>query len=267
MRFKFFIPFFILVFTILSKAEVTESCSSFYTNTTKKNIFIQRGLEKIPVLGIGIKIKNMAKEELTLRRKLTSEQIIQRQNDNELKSLSSKILWSVTLNYLSNEYLGVWGFPPNFDFLNIKKLSNQELELLSNRSNKLSFEEIFKYFGKWKPFLHEAIRIWSFAIVAHTAYGLLENPEQLQQLKIAIQSSVISISTSNARLDQIQNNLYSDKKIRDLALEKWTASFRITEGRDPDIDKYPQDKREWEKVYRQIQDTPIEDLRFNYSSK
>lgn len=265
MRWKYFISFFILSFGILSKAEVSLSCSSFYQNTTKQNIFIQRSIEMIPFIGLGKKIQNMAKEELKLRRNLTSKQFEQRQKGKDLKSLSIKLLWSGSLNYLTNKYLGVWGVLPNIDLLKIKKLTNQELELLSNSPQELSFKEIFKYFGKWKPLAHEAIRVWSFAMVTHLAYGLAENPELLQQLKIGIQSSIVSISTSNTRLAHLQNTSYSEEQIRDLALEKWKASFKITEGRSPDPEKFHEDKIEWEKVYSQIKSSPIEKLKVYYS--
>ncbi len=262
---KCFIAVLILLSGSVFNARADESCRAFYKKPQYISAFYKRTKEMIPFLGLGKKIQRLAAEELKVRRGLSKEQIEERQENRNLKNLSKQGLFYGALNYLSNDFFGIWGFFPTLDLLHIKKLSNQDLELLSMQQLEVTNQKVLKYFGTWKPLVHETIRLWSAILIIHTA-TLVANPQELQKIQMGFQT-VMAMSTSHAKIETIQKESYPEHRIRQLALEKWTESFRISEHRNPDPVNNPEDKAEWEKIFKQIQQTPIDQLRISYSLK
>lgn len=254
----------ILTLMLFQKVRASESCHAFYQKEFKHNVAVQRTIEMIPVLGLRHRIQRTIADELKIRQSLTPDQIERRRHaaTNAKRLFGQSAAYGV-LNYLSDRYLGFWGLFPNIRFINVQKLTTGELEKVAAYENNLTHKQIADFFGVWRPMVQESGRLWNLLFVFYTAFVFVQNPDELAHLKTGLQLAS-SMLTSQATLNKIQDQSYPEKRIRDLAIENWKKSFKATEGREVDPEKYPEDKFEWDQVHRQIQNAPLNDLRIPF---
>ncbi|MBL7544262.1 MAG: hypothetical protein JNL11_10610 [Bdellovibrionaceae bacterium] len=168
----------------------------------------------------------------------------------------------VNLGYY--KVLGFVGYLPDIVKLSISRLSDADLHRLSARQNNLSLQEIdrtLKPFHQYVSYFSSVVRWVGTGLFVFT---LVANHQAVIGQSILAYEMVGSGMVTKEKLIEVQSQQFSEESVRRQAFQSWKDGFKASVGRDPNPEKYPEDKAEWDFQWRLSRTAAMSSLQNQY---